>query len=58
MCALLVKPLEESIVTTPQNAFNTFVGSDIDVLVLGNFIVRKDEMGERWEPAVKGAVGA
>ena len=48
----------EPIVTTPQNAFNTFVGSDIDVLVLGNFIVRKDEMGDRWEPEIKGAVGA
>ncbi len=47
----------EPIVTTPQNAFNTFIGSDIDVLVLGNFIVRKDEMGDKWEPAVKGAVG-
>lgn len=48
----------EPIVNTPRNAFNTFVGSDIDVLVLGNFIVRKEEMGGRWDPAVKGAVGA
>ena len=47
----------EPIVTTPQNAFNTFVGSDIDVLVLGNFIVRKDEMGGRWDSAHKGAAG-
>jgi len=47
----------EPIVNTPQNAFNTFIGSDIDVLVLENFIVRKDEMGGRWEPTVKGAVG-
>jgi carbamoyltransferase len=47
----------EPIVNTPQNAFNTFVGSDIDVLVLGNFILRKDEMGGRWDPVEKGAVG-
>ena len=47
----------EPIVTTPQNAFNTFVGSDIDVLVLGNFVVRKEEMGGKWDPAWKGAVG-
>lgn len=47
----------EPIVNTPQNAFNTFVGSDIDVLVLGNFILRKEEMGGKWDPAVKGAVG-
>lgn len=47
----------EPIVTTPQNAFNTFVGSDIDVLVLENFMVRKEEMGGRWDPEYKGAVG-
>ncbi|MEZ4734107.1 MAG: carbamoyltransferase [Caldilineaceae bacterium] len=47
----------EPIVNTPQNAFNTFVGSEIDVLVLGNFILRKDELGGKWDPAVKGAVG-
>lgn len=47
----------EPIVTSPQNAFNTFVGSDIDVLVLGNFVLRKSEMGSRWEPQYKGAVG-
>ncbi len=47
----------EPIVTTPENAFNTFVGSDIDVLVLGNCILRKRDMGGRWEPAFKGAMG-
>lgn len=47
----------EPIVTTPRNAFNTFVGSDIDILVLGNFMVRKEEMGGRWDPDYKGAVG-
>ncbi|MBI3958950.1 MAG: hypothetical protein HY328_09080, partial [Chloroflexi bacterium] len=47
----------EPIVTSPQNAFNTFVGSDIDVLVLGNFILRKSDMGGRWDPQHKGALG-
>lgn len=47
----------EPIVNTPRNAFNTFVGSDIDVLVLGNFMLRKEDMGGRWDPAYKGAVG-
>ncbi len=47
----------EPIVLTPRNAFNTFVGSDIDVLVLGNVMLRKDEMGGRWDPAHKGALG-
>lgn len=31
----------EPIVNTPQNAFNTFSNSDIDMLVLGSYIVRK-----------------
>lgn len=31
----------EPIVNTPQDAFNTFVNSDIDILVLGTNIVRK-----------------
>ena len=47
----------EPIVATPQNAFNTFVGSDIDVLLLENFMVRKTDLGSRWEPTFKGAVG-
>ncbi|MFM7175188.1 MAG: carbamoyltransferase C-terminal domain-containing protein [Caldilinea sp.] len=47
----------EPIVATPQNAFNTFIGSDIDVLVLENFMVRKTDLGGRWEPTFKGAVG-
>lgn len=34
----------EPIVTTPANAFNTFNRSEIDVLVLGNHIVRKEWM--------------
>jgi carbamoyltransferase len=31
----------EPIVNTPQNAFNTFKNSDIDMLVLGSLLVRK-----------------
>ena len=32
----------EPIVTTPDNALNTFYNSGLDTLVLGDFIVRKD----------------
>ncbi len=32
----------EPIVTTPDNAMNTFFASGLDTLVLGSFIVRKD----------------
>ena len=31
----------EPIVTTPANAHNTFAKSDMDMLVLGNVLVRK-----------------
>ncbi len=47
----------EPIVNTPRNAFHTFVSSDIDVLVLGNFVVRKRDMGGRWQPVFQGPVG-
>ncbi|MBV9865012.1 MAG: carbamoyltransferase [Abitibacteriaceae bacterium] len=35
----------EPIVTTPANAWHTFTHSDMDVLVLGNHLVVKDEAG-------------
>jgi carbamoyltransferase len=35
----------EPIVTTPDNALNTFYNSGLDTLVLGDFIVRKDGEG-------------
>jgi len=34
----------EPIVTTPANAFSTFSRSEMDVLVLGNFVVEKDRL--------------
>lgn len=37
----------EPIVTTPANAFSTFSKSEIDTLVLGNSLVRKDQLGKR-----------
>jgi carbamoyltransferase len=33
----------EPIVTTPANAFHTFTASEMDTLVLGNFVVDKPE---------------
>ena len=36
----------EPIVTTPDNALNTFYNSGIDTLVIGDFVVRKDGAGE------------
>jgi carbamoyltransferase len=32
----------EPIVTSPQNAYNTFINSDLDMLVIGSFLVRKN----------------
>ncbi|RMF78095.1 MAG: hypothetical protein D6737_15890 [Chloroflexi bacterium] len=34
----------EPIVTSPRDAWNTFYNSDIDLLALGSFLVRKDEL--------------
>ncbi len=34
----------EPIVTTPQNAFHTFSASGLDMLVLENFVIRKDAL--------------
>jgi carbamoyltransferase len=35
----------EPIVTTPANAFNTFVKSEMDCLVLDNYVVDKSALG-------------
>lgn len=32
----------EPIVTTPENAFSTFSNSDIDILVMGNYLIDKE----------------
>ncbi|MEL7234582.1 MAG: carbamoyltransferase C-terminal domain-containing protein, partial [Chloroflexota bacterium] len=32
----------EPIVNTPRDAYNTFTNSDIDILALGSYLVRKD----------------
>ncbi len=34
----------EPIVCTPQDAIRCFLGTDMDILVLGNFVIRKDEV--------------
>ena len=31
----------EPIVCTPEDAFNCFMGTDMDILVIGNFILKK-----------------
>jgi carbamoyltransferase len=40
----------EPIVTTPANAFSTFMRSGMDALVLGNCIVAKEDVGGESEP--------
>ena len=34
----------EPIVCNPEDAFNCFINTDIDFLVLGNFLIKKDKM--------------
>ena len=33
----------EPIVCTPEEAYNCFMATNMDVLVIGNFVLRKDE---------------
>lgn len=42
----------EPIVCTPEDAFNTFIKTDIDYLVLGNFVLDKKEVEKKY-PFVK-----
>lgn len=37
----------EPIVCTPEDAFHCFMGTELDVLVVGNFILRKEDQDER-----------
>ena len=39
----------EPIVCTPQDAYRCFLATDIDVLVLGDFVLRKERLGETME---------
>lgn len=41
----------EPIVCTPEDAFRCFMGSEIDLLVAGDCLLRKDRQGE---PALRG----
>jgi len=45
-CAVLVNTSfnvrDEPIVCTPEDAFNCFMGTEMDILVMGNFVLRKE----------------
>ena len=36
----------EPIVNTPQDAFNCFMGTDLDILVIGDYYLEKDKQNE------------
>ena len=36
----------EPIVNTPEDAFNCFMGTEIDILVIGNFFLRKENQNK------------
>jgi carbamoyltransferase len=44
----------EPIVCTPRDACRCFLGTDMDVLVLEDFVVRKDRMEHRVSEAGRG----
>ena len=39
----------EPIICTPTDAFKCFMGTDLDILVIGNFILRKEDQTEKKE---------
>jgi len=41
----------EPIVCTPQDAYRCFLATDMDVLVMEDFVLRKDQMKERLSAA-------
>jgi carbamoyltransferase len=45
----------EPIVCAPEDAFRCFMGSEIELLVAGNCILRKEEQGPRLELDYKAA---
>jgi carbamoyltransferase len=45
----------EPIVCTPQDAFRCFMGSEIDVLVIGNCLLRKEDQDPKLKLDYKGA---
>ena len=36
----------EPIVYSPEDAFNCFMGTNLDILVIGNFILKKEDQRE------------
>ena len=38
----------EPIVCTPEDAFNCFMGTDMDILVIGNFILKKSDQNSSY----------
>jgi carbamoyltransferase len=43
----------EPIVCTPQDAFRCFLGTEMDALVLGNFVLHKEEMKQELTAAAR-----
>jgi carbamoyltransferase len=46
----------EPIVTTPENAYNTFVKTGIDVLVMGSFVLRHKDQNVDFEKGMRESV--
>ena len=43
----------EPIVNTPENAFNCFMGTDLDTLVIGNYYLRKQNQNNELKKDYK-----
>jgi len=45
----------EPIICTPEDAFNCFMGTEMDVLAIGNFVLRKEDQNDRLKRDYKHA---
>ena len=43
----------EPIVNTPEDAFNCFMGTDLDILVIGNYYLRKQNQNNELKKDYK-----
>jgi carbamoyltransferase len=47
----------EPIVNTPEDAFNCFMGTELDILVIGNSILRKENQLKKFDSSYKTSYG-
>ena len=47
------KSRNEPIICTPEDAFRCFMGTDLDILVVGNFMLKKNQQDQSLKESYK-----